>query len=112
MTEFDQLVAHRGVLMAGRFDPDWRVGEQKTKALFFEYPAAAQAMGTYCQAIQSVLNALALSMDGISPMNWSPIHGWAVSAGDFSVAMHGDRFVVAETAQIESVDELLRLLAQ
>ena len=40
MSELDGLVSHDGLLVAGRFGPDWRVAETKTRGLFFEIPAA------------------------------------------------------------------------
>ncbi len=33
MSEFDELVSRKGVLVAGRFGPDWRVAEQKSAPL-------------------------------------------------------------------------------
>ena len=102
MSELDELVSRDGVLLAGRFGPDWRVAETKTRGLFFEIPAAL--------AVQSVLNALAVAMGGFSPSAWAPVHGWAASGGSYSIAVHGDRFVVVETDRVGSFDELRQLL--
>ena len=110
MGELDELVSRDGVLMAGRFGPDWRVAETKTRGLFLEYPAALEVMGSFCEAIQSVFNALAVAMGGFSPLAWTPVHGWAASGGSYSIAVHGDRFVVAETGKVGSFDELRQLL--
>jgi roadblock/LC7 domain-containing protein len=110
MGEFDGLVSRDGVLMAGRFGPDWRVAETKSKGLFIEYPAALEVMGCFCEAIQSVLNALAVAMGGFSPSAWTPVHGWAASGGIYSIAVHGDRFVVVETDKVGSFNELRQLL--
>ena len=35
MSEFDELVASPGVLMAGRFGPEGRIAEHKTTGLYF-----------------------------------------------------------------------------
>jgi roadblock/LC7 domain-containing protein len=110
MSEFDQLVSRHGVLMAGRFGPDWRVAEHKSKGLFIEYPPAIEMMSWACASIQMLLSSMAFAMGGFSPSNWRPVNGWAVSSGDYSFALHGDRFVVAETAKIGSFDELRKLL--
>ena len=110
MSEFDELVSRRGVLMAGRFGPDWRVAETKSKGLFVELPQAIEVMGSFCAAIQSMFDALAVAMSGFSPSAWTPVHGWAASGGSYSVAVHGDRFVVVETDKVGSFDELRRLL--
>ena len=50
-------------------------------------------------------------MGGFSPSTWTPVHGWAASGGSYSIAVHGDRFVVAETNKVRSFEEL-RLLLQ
>ena len=110
MSEIDGLVSRDGVLMAGRFGPDWRVAETKSRGLFIEYPPALEVMGSFCEAIQSVFNALAVAMGGFSPSAWTPVHGWAVSGGSYSIAVHGDRFVVVETDRVGSFDELRQLL--
>jgi roadblock/LC7 domain-containing protein len=36
MSEFGELVARPGLLMAGRFGPDGRVAEHKTTGLYIE----------------------------------------------------------------------------
>ena len=38
MGEFDELVSHHGVLVAGRFGPDWRIAEHKSEFLLIEVP--------------------------------------------------------------------------
>jgi roadblock/LC7 domain-containing protein len=40
MSELDELLLRGGVLMAGRFGPDWRVAESKSRGLFVEFPPA------------------------------------------------------------------------
>jgi roadblock/LC7 domain-containing protein len=110
MSEFDELVSRHGVLMAGRFGPDWRVAETKSQGLFIEYPPAMEVMGSFCAAIQAMFTALAVAMGGFSPSAWTPFHGWAASGGGYSIAVHGDRFVVVETDKVGSFDELRQLL--
>ena len=110
MSEFDELISRHGVLMAGRFGPDWRVAETRSKGLFVEYPPALEVMGSFCAAIQLMLNALAVAMGGFSPSAWTPVDGWAASGGIYSIAVHGDRFVVVETGKVGSFDELRQLL--
>ena len=110
MSEFDELVSRVGVLMAGRFGPDWRVAESRSRGLFVEFPPAMEVMGSFCAAIQSMFNALAVAMGGFSPSTWTAVHGWAASGGIYSVAAQGDRFVVVETNQVGSFDELRQLL--
>ena len=112
MGEFDELVKRKGVLMAGRFGPDWQVADQKLEALFFEVPAAAQLMTSFAGAIRMQLLSLGVAMKTASPGTWAPLHGWAFASGDYTFAMHGACFLVAETAQVKSIDEVLELLKQ
>jgi roadblock/LC7 domain-containing protein len=38
--------------------------------------------------------------------------GWTFSGGDYSIVVHGDQFVIAETEKVKSFDELRRLLRE
>ena len=51
MTEIDDLIAVKGVMIAGRFGPDWSLAEHKVEPLFIEVPAAMSVLGTFCAAI-------------------------------------------------------------
>ena len=110
MSEFNELLAVDGVLMAGRLGPDWQLAEHKTKGLFIEVPAAVAAMGTFCAAIQMMFQALGTAMGGLSPERWAPTQGWACSGGDYTIAFVGDRFVIAETKKVTSLDQARELL--
>ncbi len=62
-----------------------------------------------------MFNSMAAAMDAVSrtgfdPTSWLPQQGWAFSGGNYSIAVHGDRFVFVETAKVGSFDELRRLL--
>jgi roadblock/LC7 domain-containing protein len=114
-SEFDQLVSQDGILMAGRFGPDWTVTEHKCKGLFVESPAALQMASTFCSSITMVFNALAFAADsitrtGFDPSSWLPQQGWTFTGGDYAIAVHGDRFIIGESKKIGSLDELHRLL--
>jgi len=65
-SEFDQLVSQDGILMAGRFGPDWTVIDHRCKGLFVESPAALQMASTFCSSITMVFNALAFAADSIT----------------------------------------------
>ena len=110
MSEIDELVALNGVLMAGRFGPDWGVAEYKNTSLF--YAEAIGVMGPFCAAIQMMFNTMGVALGGFTAANWLPVHSWIVSGGDYSICVHGDRFVLVETAHVGSFDELRRLLGE
>ena len=53
MSEFDDLVSRKGVLVAGRFGPDWSVAEQKSAWLVIEEPKAIAMISSFCASIQN-----------------------------------------------------------
>ena len=115
MSEFDELVASPGVFMAGRLGPDGRVAEHKSKSLYVANPAAAAMAQWFCAAITMMLRSMAHAVDlvdqgGFNQTSWLPVHSWIYSGGDYVIAVHGDRFLVAESAKLGSLDELSRLL--
>lgn len=114
MGEFDELVSRKGVLVAGRFGPDWRVAEHKSTSLFIEVPQVFEMMSSFCASIQMMLNTMALAVTRVSPVpeTWWPVNGWGASIGSYSFALHGDRFAIGETEHLGSIDELLDLLRQ
>jgi roadblock/LC7 domain-containing protein len=114
VSEFDDLVALDGVLMAGRLGPDGRVAEYKAHALYVANPATGEMALWFCAAITMMLGSMANAIDsvtrtGFDQSSWLPVKGWAVNGGDYMIAMRGDRFVIAERAKISSLDELSRL---
>jgi roadblock/LC7 domain-containing protein len=115
MSEFDELVARPGVLMAGRFGPDGRVAEHKTASLVIENPALTGIMQWFCAAVTSMFGSMAyavdtLSQSGFDQSSWLPVQGWTFTGGDFAIAVYRDRFLIAERAKIGSLDELSQLL--
>jgi roadblock/LC7 domain-containing protein len=116
VSEFDELVSLDGIIMAGRFDADWRIAEQKSARLLVANPRALQMMQWFCAAVSTMLGSMAFAVDsvdvqgGFDTSSWLPLKGWTFSGGDYSIAVDGDRFVIAETRKIKSFDELARLL--
>jgi roadblock/LC7 domain-containing protein len=115
VSEFDELIALDGVIMAGRLGPDGRVEEYKAHALYVANPAAAEMARWFCAAITMMLQSMAHAIDSVTRTGWDqtswlPVKGWAVSGGDYTIAMRGDRFVIAARDKIGSLDEVSRLL--
>jgi roadblock/LC7 domain-containing protein len=115
MSELDDLVASPGVLMAGRFGPDGRIAEHKETGLYIANPAAAGMAQWFCAAITMMFSSMAYAVDTVeqsdfNQTSWLPVRSWTYSGGDYVIAMHGDRFMIAERAKLGSLDELNRLL--
>lgn len=107
---FDELISRDGVIVAGRLGPDWRIAEHKSVGLFMEDPRAFELMSSFSTAIHMMFNTMALAMSSVAFVSWQPVNGWAVSSGPYSIVVHGDRFVFAETDKVGSFDELRNLL--
>jgi roadblock/LC7 domain-containing protein len=116
VSEFDELVSLDGIIMAGRFDPDWRIAEHKSASFLVENPQAFHLAQWFCAAVSTMFNSMAFAMDSVrfagtfDTPSWLPLKGWTFSGGDYSIAVDGNLFVIAETAKIKSFDELARLL--
>jgi len=115
MSEFDELVASPGVLMAGRFGPDGRVAEHKCTGLYVENQAATAMMQWFCSAITMMFGSMAYAVDlvnqsGFSQASWLPVRSWTYRGGDYVITVYGDRFLIAEHDKLGSLDELSRLL--
>ena len=87
MSEFDELVASPGVLMAGRFGPDGRVAEHKTTGLYVENPVATGMTKWFCAAITAMFGSLAYAVDivdqgGFNEASWLPVRSWTYTGGD------------------------------
>ena len=52
----------------------------------------------------------ALTQSGFNQSSWLPVRSWSYSGGDYAIAVHGDRFAIAERARLGSLDELSQLL--
>lgn len=118
MSEFDELVSRRGVIMAGRLGPDGRVAEHKSEGLYIENPAALEMAHWFCSAVTMMFSSMGAVLDQLRGLgtfdttSWLPLTGWTYRGGDYAVAVHGTQFVVVESAKIESLDELARLLRE
>ena len=118
MNEFDELVSLRGVIMAGRFGPDGRVAEHKSKGLYIDNPAALEMAHWFCSAVTMMFSSMGAAMDQLTggttfdTKSWLPLIGWTYRGGAYAVAVHGGQFVMAESAKVESLDELAGLLRQ
>jgi len=109
MSEIDELVASPGVLMAGRFGPDGRVAEHKTAGLYVENPALTGIAQWFCAAVTTMFGSMAYAVDTLNQSGFNQT-SWTYSGGDYVIAVHGDRFVIAERAKLGSLDELNQLL--
>ena len=116
MSELDELVERPGVLMAGRFGPDGRIADHRTRGLYVENPAVLTGIAQwFCTAVTAMFGSMAHAVDtvnqsGFTQDSWLPVRSWTYSGGDYAIAVHGDRFLIAERAKIGSLDELNQLL--
>jgi roadblock/LC7 domain-containing protein len=115
VSEFDELVALDGVLMAGRFGPDGSIAEYKAGPWYVANPAAMEMAHWFCITITTLFGSLAYAVDsltrtGFDQSSWLPVKGWAYTGGEYSILVRGDRFLIAERAKLGNFDQLDRLL--
>jgi roadblock/LC7 domain-containing protein len=100
MANLQRVMGLKGAVAAGEFAPDGGLvsyeGEltEEIAALIAKMCAANTLMGT----------TQAESFTRISGMKWTPFHGWAVAAGDYSVCVMGHIGVFVETAKADFND--------
>jgi roadblock/LC7 domain-containing protein len=114
VSEFDELVAVDGVLMAGRFGPDGRVAEYKANPWFVRNPVTAEMAHWFCTSITMMFGSMAYAIDvvtrtGFDLPSWLPMKAWAYTGGAYMIAVRGDRFIIAERDKLASLDELDRI---
>jgi roadblock/LC7 domain-containing protein len=51
-----------------------------------------------------------LTQSGFNQASWLPVRSWTYSGGDYVIAVSGDRFLIAERAELGSLDDLNQLL--
>jgi roadblock/LC7 domain-containing protein len=113
MNEFDELVSRRGVVMAGRLGPDGRIAEHKSEGLFLEIPKALEMAHWFCATVTMMFNTMGFAMNQVEVAgSWLPATGWSYWGGDYAIIVHESKFVFAEAAKVESLDELAGMLRQ
>lgn len=100
MANLKRLLRLGGAVASGEFAPNGEL-------LSYEGSLpedAAQLVAKMCAANTMMGISQAESFTRISGMKWSPFHGWAVSAGDYSVCVIGHIGVFVETAKADFND--------
>ena len=97
MADLKRLMTLKGAISAGEFKANGELlsyqGDltEDIAALIAKMCAANSLMGA----------SQAESFSRISGMKWTPFHGWAVAAGDYSVCVMGNLGVFVETAKAD-----------
>ena len=89
MATLDELLKIDGVVAAGEFTADGKLGDHKSKMDMSPEMAAMTAQ--YCATVTMMFNTLAGAYSQLSKMNWVPQQGWAYSGGEWTVAVGGNR---------------------
>jgi roadblock/LC7 domain-containing protein len=107
MANLNRLMTLGGAVAAGEFSADGGLVSYKG-----DFPReTARYIATLCagKALTGAIEVAGLSR--ITGMDWLPFHGWALSAGDYSICVLGYIGVFVETAKAD-FNEIYRVLSQ
>ena len=100
MADLKRLMDLGGAVAAGEFGPSGELISYQG-----ELPKdVALLVAKMCAANTLMGTTQAESFTRISDMKWTPFHGWAVSAGDFSICVLGHVGIFVETAKADFND--------
>ena len=100
MANLDRLMGLGGAVAAGEFSPGGDLVAYKG-----DIPEdIAKLIARMCAANTFMGTSQAESFTHMSGMKWTPFHGWAVAAGDFSVCVMGHIGVFVETSKADFND--------
>ena len=100
MAYLDRLMGLYGAVSAGVYTPGGELVSYKGDLT----EDVAKLVAKMCAANTLMGTTEAESFTRISGMNWTPFHGWAVSAGDYSICVMGHIGVFVKTAQADFND--------
>ncbi len=100
MTNLDRLMGLGGAVAAGEFTSSGELAAYKG-----DIPEdIAKVIAKMCAANTLMGSSQAENFTHISGLKWTPFHGWAVAAGDFSVCVMGHNGVFVETSKADFND--------
>jgi roadblock/LC7 domain-containing protein len=100
MANLDRVMGLKGAVAAGEFTPGGDLITYKGELT----EDIAKLTAKMCAANTLMGTTQAESFTRISGMAWTPFHGWAVAAGDYSVCVMGHIGVFVETAKADFND--------
>ena len=107
MANLDRLMGLKGAVSAGEFTSGGELVSY-TGDLTEEI---AKLIARMCAANTLMGTSQAESFTRISGQKWMPFHGWAVSAGDYSVCVMGHIGVFVETAKAD-FNDIFKVLSE
>jgi roadblock/LC7 domain-containing protein len=100
MADLKRLMGLGGAIAAGEYTRDGELVSYEG-----ELPEdIAKLIARMCAANTLMGTTQAESFTRISGMRWTPFHGWAVAAGDYSVCVMGNIGVFVETRKADFND--------
>jgi roadblock/LC7 domain-containing protein len=100
MANLDRVMGLKGAVAAGEFTPGGDLVTYKGELT----EDIAKMVARMCAANTLMGTTQAESFTRISGMKWTPFHGWAVAAGDYSVCVMGHIGIFVETARADFND--------
>lgn len=103
----DKLMKIKGAVAAGSFTADGKVVEYKGQLS----KEMADMVAMMCAANTLMAKMQAEGFSKFSGMKWSPLHGWAVAAGDYAVCVMGNYGVFVKLSEAD-FNEIFKVLGE
>lgn len=100
MANLERVMGLKGAFAAGEFSPGGELIIYKGQLP----EEVAKLTAKMCAANTLLGTTQAESFTRITGLKWTPFHGWAVAAGDYSVCVMGHIGVFVETAKADFND--------
>jgi roadblock/LC7 domain-containing protein len=107
MANLDRLMSLGGAVAAGEFTPSGDLVSYRGNLP----EDAARLIAKVCAANTLMGDTEVDSLTRLTGMKWRPFHGWAISAGDYSVCVIGHIGVFVETSKANFGD-IYRVLGE
>ncbi len=107
MANLDRLMGLKGAVSAGEFAPGGELVSYQGDLT----EEIATMVAQLCAANTLMGTTQTEGFTRISGMNWTPFHGWAVAAGDYSVCVMGHIGVFVETAKAD-FNDIFKVLSE
>lgn len=105
--KLDRLMQIKGAVAAGKYSVDGKLEGYKGNIP----KEAAEMVAMMCAANTMMAKMQSAGFSKAFNMKWTPLHGWAVAAGDYAVCVMGHYGVFVEASKAD-YNEIFKVLGE